>query len=138
LRLWRVIRGAVYNPLGKLVWVARALSLADGHGNHDATGRMLKRDLWIFKLTHYPLVWSRELEIHGDGNPSRPVGMKEHTRELEFTEMRPDRTMTARCAARKRQFRAIPKIGEKADGTVMSIRTEFDAHNCNREALPGS
>jgi hypothetical protein len=62
--------------------------------------------------------------------------MKNHGRELEFTEMRPEMTMTARCTACNRQFRAIPKIGEKPDGVVMRIRREFEAHNCHEETQP--
>jgi hypothetical protein len=54
--------------------------------------------------------------------------------ELEFKEMRPGGTMIARCSICKRPFRAIPKIGEKTEGTALRIRAEFDAHVCDEEA----
>jgi len=56
-RLWYLARGNGDSPRGELVRIAGTPAFADGHGNHDATGGMLKRPLWKSKLAHYPCEW---------------------------------------------------------------------------------
>ena len=60
--------------------------------------------------------------------------MQKHNRELEFTEMLPGQTMTARCSICKRPFRDTPKAGERADTLALRMRLQFEAHDCDEDA----
>jgi hypothetical protein len=60
-------------------------------------------------------------------------------RYLQFDNIDMDKpVISSKCSLCRREFAAYPKAGERVDDVLLRIRSEFNAHECQRQTFAHS